>query len=386
MPLVGRAALAVLLVGVLAIALADPFTTMFYVVYAVPGVILVFRRPREVVGWLLILLGFGFVGTTLPLDLDFEALAAGTATWRDFVFVWISAWAGYATFSVFVALTLVFPTGRLPDGWRPLALVLLAVCAVVCAISLAAPKISITVGQGVATVLVPNRLAVLPDSPAWALLPTDWLIVPMVLCFLVGVGWMLVRYRRATGVERLQLRWLVASLAAVVAAVTAGLGSLAILGDIGGLAWIPAICAYPTVPIAILFAVTRYRLYDIDRIISRTVGWLAVTGMLALVFAGAVVGLQALLAPVTANNTLAVAGSTLLAAALFQPLRARVQRAVDRRFNRARIDAQRAVDTLAARLRDEVALGAVHADLLGSVDAAVQPTRVSVWIRGEGRS
>ena len=110
-------------------------------------------------------------------------------------------------------------------------------------------------------------------------------------------------------------------------------------------------------PIVIGIAILRYRLYEIDRIISRTIGWAIVTGLLVAVFAGLVVALQAVLAPVTKENTLAVAASTLVAFALFQPLRRRVQRAVDRRFDRARYDGQRTVGAFAERLRNEVDLG-----------------------------
>jgi hypothetical protein len=199
----------------------------------------------------------------------------------------------------------------------------------------------------------------------------------------IGAGSMVVRYRRSTGILRLQLRWLVAAVAFVVVAIPVGL-VLSSLGNaqLAALAWVPAIVAYPTVPVAIYVAVTRHGLYDLDRIISRTLAWVVLTAMLAVVFGGAVIALQAVLAPVTANNTLAVAASTLLAAALFQPLRRRVQRAVDRRFNRARVDAQRTVDALGMHLRDEVELATLHGRLLAAADAAVQPAGAGLWIRG----
>ena len=134
-------------------------------------------------------------------------------------------------------------------------------------------------------------------------------------------------------------------------------------------------------PIAIGIAVLRYRLYDIDRLISRTIGWAIVTGIVAAVFVGVVIALQALLAGVTQGETLAVAASTLLAFALFMPLRGRVQRAVDRRFDRARYDGEQLVGAFAERLRDEVDLETIRAEVPATVDAAVRPATVGLWLR-----
>jgi hypothetical protein len=153
---------------------------------------------------------------------------------------------------------------------------------------------------------------------------------------------------------------------------------------IGGGAWTFAIIAFATVPIAIYVAITRYRLYEIDRIVSRTLGWLLVTAVLAGVFAGAVIGLQALLAPVTGSNTVVIAGSTLLAAGLFQPLRRRIQHAVDRRFNRARLDADRVAGAFAGRLRQQVDLDALGIDMRQTVMGSVAPATVGLWLRAGG--
>jgi hypothetical protein len=133
--------------------------------------------------------------------------------------------------------------------------------------------------------------------------------------------------------------------------------------------------------IAVGVAILRYHLFEIDRIISRTLSWAVVTGLLGAVFVGLVVGLQALSANVTKSNTLAVAASTLVVAALFQPLRRRVQGAVDRRFNRARYDAQRTTDAFAAQLRDEVDLARLRVALVDTVEEAVRPASASVWLR-----
>jgi hypothetical protein len=127
--------------------------------------------------------------------------------------------------------------------------------------------------------------------------------------------------------------------------------------------------------------VLRYRLYEIDQIISRTIGWAVVTAIIATLFVGTVVGLQALLADVTQSQTVPVAASTLVAFAVFQPLRRRVQAAVDHRFNRARYDADRLATAFTDRLRDEVDLTAVSVDIAGVVDTALRPSAIGVWIR-----
>jgi len=127
--------------------------------------------------------------------------------------------------------------------------------------------------------------------------------------------------------------------------------------------------------------VLRYRLYEIDRIVSRTIGWAIVSAVLATVFVVVILVLQTALAQVTSSNTVAVATSTLVVFALFQPLRRRVQARVDRRFNRARYDAERTLAAFAGRLRDEVDLGQLRAEIIGTVDRTVQPTTVSVWLR-----
>ena len=188
----------------------------------------------------------------------------------------------------------------------------------------------------------------------------------------LAVGSIVIRLWRAKGLERLQLRWLVASLVlscvGVLVAIVSGLWSLAFL-------------VFTTIPLAIGVAVLRYRLYEIDRLISRTLAYGLVTLALLAVFGGAVLLLSALLSPLTGGNTLAVAGSTLLVAALFQPVRRRVQGIVDRRFNRSRYDAQAAVAAFSARLRDEVDLDTLQGSLLTIVEANLEPTTVSMWLR-----
>jgi DNA integrity scanning protein DisA with diadenylate cyclase activity len=139
------------------------------------------------------------------------------------------------------------------------------------------------------------------------------------------------------------------------------------------------------VPVAIGISILRYRLYEIDRLISRTIGWALVTGVLVSVFAGGVLALQAILAGFTQGQTLAVAASTLMAFALFQPVRRRVQRAVDHRFDRERYDGERTAAAFADRLRDQVNLAELETDVIQTVASALRPTSTSVWLRTSSR-
>ena len=379
----GRLALGALLMVGLWLSLADVFTMLFFVSYAAVGAWLAVQRPRNFLGWLMVAMAFGFISPTTSSDPDVAALQAGTAPLADQLDVWVGAWSAYALFAGYVALTVLFPSGRLPERpWRAPAALLIAGGLVLALLAAAAPTVSVETGDGVMSATAPNPFAIIPEAPFWAFIPIDVLILPMVVLLVVAVGSMVVRYRRATGALKLQLRWLMAAIAFVVLAVIAGLSALAIIGDeIGGAAWIPAIVAYPCIPIAIGIAVLRYRLYEIDRLISRTIGWALVTGLLVGAFALLVVGSSELLEPLTGGNTLAVAGSTLVVALLFAPLRARVQRAVDRRFDRSRYDGERLISAFGERLRVEVDLDAIRADVLSTVDTAVRPTQVGLWLR-----
>ena len=142
-----------------------------------------------------------------------------------------------------------------------------------------------------------------------------------------------------------------------------------------------AIASLALPPIAVGIAVLRYHLYDIDRLIARTVSWALVTGTLVIVFAGVIVALQAILVGYTQGQTLAVAGSTLVAFALFQPLRRRVQAAVDRRFDRARYDAEHTLAAFSDRLRDEIDLASLSHDLDSTIRDAIAPRSIGIWLR-----
>ena len=189
------------------------------------------------------------------------------------------------------------------------------------------------------------------------------------------------RFHRGSAVERKQLKWFGSVL---VLALLMLLTTFVVPAPYDQLAWVVASLSIGLVPIAIGIAVLRYRLYEIDRLISRTIGWALVTGLLVGAFALLVLGSSAVLEPLTGGNTLAVAGSTLVVALLFAPVRSRVQRAVDRRFDRSRYDGERTLAAFGERLRDEVDLATIRADVLATVETSVRPSRVGLWLRSPG--
>jgi hypothetical protein len=278
---------------------------------------------------------------------------------------------------------MLFPTGTLPGPrWRvPVALLI-----VLSGIGLAAWGVRpgpMAVGR---RVLNPIGIDGWPSflQPFVDALPLD-----LFALFVLAAAALITRYRRGDRIERLQIRWLVSAVTVCVVGFAGTAVDFALHpNDAQPVSLPPLLVAYGGIlamPIAIGIAVTRYRLYEIDRIISRTLGWATVSGVIVALFAGTVVGLQALLAGITQSQTIPVAASTLVAFALFQPVRRRVQSAVDRRFDRARYDAERTATDFASVLRDEVELAHVQSALLAAVDSAIGPQGVAMWIRGGTR-
>ena len=189
------------------------------------------------------------------------------------------------------------------------------------------------------------------------------------LVLVAGVVSMIVRYRRSRTEQRLQLKWVMYAMAVSAVAVL-------VAGQFGNNPLPEFEIVFPLIPAAVGVAILKYRLYDIDRLISRTLSYAIVTGLLVGLYAGLVLLATEVL---SVTSPVAVAAATLAAAALFTPLRRRVQRAVDRRFNRVRYDADQFVAAFAARLRGSVDLDAVRSDLLTAVNTAVEPAHISVW-------
>lgn len=379
---------AALLVGAMAVGaiavLSDPIAILWYMAYAIAGTVLIVRRPTNPIGWLLLLIMVGFMGATDLTPEEIAAIGSGTAAPSDAFQVWLGAVSGTWVFVGYGVLAMILPTGRFPTGrWRRPAIALLAVNAALAVLTAFAPRISVTVDGGARTVFVRNPLAVAAESPIWSVLPdADIAFAPVLVVLVAGVASILVRYARATGLLRMQLRWIVAAMTFTVVAVLAGFAILFVGGETTvGFVWIPASLAFLSIPLAIMVAVLRYRLLEIDRIVSRTIGWGLASGVLAAIFVAGTLGLQALLADVTQGETIAVAASTLAAAAFFQPVRRPIQRAVDRRFDRSRYDRDLVAATFGSRLRDELDLTMLRSTLIDTSAAAMRPVSVALWLR-----
>jgi hypothetical protein len=257
---------------------------------------------------------------------------------------------------------LVFPDGRLPSPrWRWAAWLAGAGVAVM------------TLGMAASTLGDPVRIALSEEEPGGLPgLVLDVSVIAAAASFLAALVSLAQRWRRARGNEREQLKWVAfAAGLALVANIVLQIFQLPGLGLVGVM----------LVPVGAAVAILRYRLYDIDRIISRTLGYGLLTALLGLVYVAGVFVFGRLLNPGGKPSGLAVAASTLAVAALFQPARRRVQAAVDRRFNRARYDAARTVAAFSARLRDQIDLDTLSTELLAVVDQTMEPTQVSFWLR-----
>jgi len=341
--------------------------------YATVGLVLTLRRPGNPIGWLyaaaglmwsLAIPGEPWVAQLVAEDRPLPLAAQAAAVYGEFN--WVAA-----TILGVTLPALLVPDGRLRSRrWRPVA-----------AAAVAGGALAL-----VGSSLAPARLEDLPIVNPFGLAgPAGdvasalgtfglllWLatLVAALLCVVL-------RFRAARGVERQQLRWVAAGAAAAVAGL---MGGAAAPQDtlLASVLYASVLC----VPVAVAVAVLRYRLWDLDRLVSRTVTYAVVTALLVLPYLAIVAAIPRL---AEGSGSLAVAAATLAVAALFQPLRRRVQDLVDRRFNRRRYDAARTLDAFAARLRDQVDLDALEGELLGVVDQTMQPTRAWLWLRPAAR-
>jgi hypothetical protein len=336
------------------------------------GAVLASRRPRHAVGWLLLALGLSVAASGVADGYQNYGLLARPGSLPAVSYVAVFNPVTLELMLAWVGLVLLLtPTGSLPSPrWRWWARVAAAAPAVfVLAVALSPKPLDPNFS------MVDNPLAVEGLDSA-LLVANEVALGVTVLALLVAAGSLVVRFRRAAGVERLQLRWValaagVVALAAVVVPAALAIGALPVFQ------WALGFCV-AVLPVAIGAAILRYRLYDLDRIISRTLGYALLTVLLGGAYAGVVLGFGQLLGQ---NSSLVVAGATLALAAVFQPARRRVQDLVDRRFNRHRYDAAATIEAFSLRLRQQVDLDALRAELLAVVDHAVQPTRVSLWLR-----
>ena len=351
--------------------------------FSVVGVLISSRQSRNAVGWICLVIGVGIPVTiaaseyaryaieTKPGSLPAGALVASLASWD-----WL-VWVGLLV----IYLALFFPDGRLPSRrWRLVAWV---------------GGVGIVL-VGVSAALLPGPIYEFPDvrnplglEGAKGLLDATSAVgfALFVLCVPASASSMAVRFRRAGAAEREQIKWFALAMAvlaalfvpvAVASSVSPSYEETA-QGVLIAQDLLTLVFAAPALATGI--AILRYRLYDIDVVINRTLVYGALTATLVLAYLGSVLLLQLLLRPLTAESNLAIAGSTLAVAGLFRPARSRIQAAVDRRFYRRKYDAQRTLERFGARLRDEVHLGALTTELSAVVTETLQPAHVSLWLR-----
>jgi hypothetical protein len=333
---------------------------VFIGAFATVGALLAWKRPNNPIGWLLSAIGLTFAVAVFGVFLAHFPRTLNLTAWLGFLYL--------LGFGLCAFVMLLFPTGKLPSRrWRPVAW---------------------AAGAGVAgwtlgCAFAPTLLTSSPKTrnPVGATGPAGDIFKfmafggagLMVAAGLAAAASLAFRYRRAGTAERAQLKWLVYAAAVIVVAELASVpvASTNLQNAISSGALV-------LIPLAIGVAVLRYRLYDIDRIISRTLAYAIVTGLLIGIYAGLVLLATGVL---RIHSAVAVAAATLIAAALFNPVRRRVQHRVDRRFNRARYDAETTVAAFAARLKDAVDLDTVRDDLASVVQAALEPVQVWVWAR-----
>jgi hypothetical protein len=353
------------------IGVGDPGSVVVLMgIWAVLGAVIVALRPSNVVGWLFLGIGL-WLSIGLALTTAAERLDSGPLlTFLS----WFSEWFWIAGFAAMIGSLFVIPTGRLPSRrWRPV-LAVFAAAALACAL-VASLEENLQASDSAPVVANPIGIDGLGDIEDWF---GPGLILILVGGAIAGAASLIVRYRDGDVLERQQLKLLaLAAPLAVVCVVAAGLAGDGLLSDV---LWDVGMTA---IPAAVTIGILRYRLFDVDLLISRTLVYGLLTVLLGAAYAGLVLAGQAIFSSFAGGSNLAIAVSTLVVAALFLPLRGRVQRLVDRRFYRRRYDAQRTLEAFGARLRDEVELDLLRADLRRVVRDTVQPAHVSVWLRGE---
>jgi hypothetical protein len=360
--------------------------TTIAVGYSIIGAIVASRLPSHPIGWLCCAIGVMAAVETFSSEYAIYALLAHPEPLLGGKFTaWLSIWVWILMFGFIVYLLLLFPTGRLPSNrWRPfawLSAALTLVAAILMAISLSV--ILDTLGpSGKGRISLPNPLGVegLPNL----YLPVQTFVLALGL---VAAASVVVGRRGARGVERQQIKWLLYAGAIFFVGNVLKNTVFSPLGEVSWGLWI----GYLLVgigglggPIAIGIAILRYRLYEIDTLINRTLVYGALTVLLAVVYLGGVTATEAIFRTLTGQEEqpqLAIVVSTLVIAALFKPLRRRIQSFIDRRFYRRKYDAAKTLEAFSAKLRDETDLDALSDDLVGVVRETMQPAHVSLWLR-----
>jgi hypothetical protein len=333
--------------------------------YIAAGLVVMAKRPWHQIGWLMILIGLGLSTTSLPVPasrLDPE--------WYPWL-AWIGTWGGVFLYTVIAAFLVAFPDGlsRRPERDRRIGRRIVGFMAVLTVLAaMSSPVEIVTVDGGTST--FPNPLV------QWVPVIYNGVVYIPIFGFLFGcVVWMWRRQRREHGEERRRYTLVLYAFSVLIVALIFGISLSATLGDI---AWLGALVGWYLLPGAFAYAVIRHGLYGIDRLVRRTVSYGLIAIAVAAVYVLPVVLLPRLLGE---SNDLVIASSTLAAAAAFNPVRRRIQRAVDHRFDRARYDAEREVDAFAARLTGEIALTTVTGDLDGVIRRTLAPSSSALWLK-----
>jgi ABC-type multidrug transport system fused ATPase/permease subunit len=357
-----------------------PLMALMLVSFSTVGAVIAARRPDNAVGWSLLTMGFAlgvaFFGQAYA---DYTLVAHPGSLPGGAVAVWLSLWTPVLTLVAATFFCLLFPDGRPPSNrWRWVGRLA------------STGGVLLVVGLSLAPGTLDERNYPGAHNPvgvegAGRLLEGTTTVgtALALVALLLAVLSMIVRFRRSIGVERQQLKWIVYAGAAAAGGFAF---TLFLSGPLANAVFAVAFLAFIGVPVAAGFAILRYRLYDIDRIINRTLVYASLTAMLALVYFGGVAATQAIFQTLTGHRELpqlAIVVSTLVIAALFNPLRRRIQAFVDRRFYRRKYDAAKTLEAFNARLREETDLDALRDDLVGVVSASMQPEHVSLWLRPE---
>ena len=356
----------------------NPSGIVLPVTCGVVGAVIAWHQPRHPMGWILlaVMLFFGLIGVGSGYAAADYLRHGGTLPFGPAALVASQSWApGIVLFGL---AFLVYPDGVPRNGWRwlPRAYVVLGAAWTAGAWTQA---IQAAAAHDVSVSATGSLLT--GQSAAWWGLLSAVFFIGTGLAWLAWLGYQIRAWRRSSGAYRQQLKWLISG-----AAICAACAAVAVPVT-GTATWLEAVetltaCGLAALPVSIGIGILRFRLYDIDRIISRTLAYAIVTGLLVGVYAGCVL-LASRVLPFSSD--VAVAISTLLAATLFNPVRRRVQHAVDRRFNRARYDAETTVTAFASRLQDATDLDSVRADLTGTVIVALEPEHFSLWLAGPPR-
>ncbi len=343
--------------------------TLLPVATAALGALVASRHPRNPIGWVLVVLGVHVA--VQEAAQGYSLLARDVGLPGGAYAAWFTSWSWVAEATSFTLVFLLFPDGRLlGDRWRPVAWLAGAAALVT------ATGAGLWAGEQERYLGGSNPFGVGGPVPVVLLAVGSALVVAVLGASVVSLA---LRFARSTGVERTRLTWVVLAAALMVPAAAAS-----------ALLWsrYPLAATAPGLAEGLLVAATatgilRHRLFDIDLALNRTLVYGTLTVLLGAAYVLTVLLLRVLAAPFTAENDLAVAGSTLAVAALFRPLRARVQAGVDRRFYRRRYDAQHTLDAFGTRLRHELDLDSVGRDLRAAVTETVQPAHVRLWLRPE---